>query len=132
LADRAEETMRNQPVPGLSAELVRAALADIREVLDDDLIHHLTEAAGDSELWTRAAALPRDYLARRGIELPARIEIDLNRPKAWPGRCCFKICRSVDPFPPPPDPSGIFFCVYLCLPCRPDRPPIPPRPVNRS
>jgi hypothetical protein len=110
-----------QAARGLSAEGVRAALDEIREFLNESVIGALAEAAHDQDLSSRVVAVPRDFLLRRELPVPQRLEVSIrneigNREMGLPGRTCFRFCRTVDPTPPPPDPSGIVFCVELCVP----------------
>jgi hypothetical protein len=102
-------------VPEFSGDDVRRAVGEIGEFLaSDGVVTALREVGADEQLWARVSPLPRDYLGRRKVSLPEGFEIVFEG--KWPGRKCFKICRSVDPVPPPPDPTGITICVELCLP----------------
>lgn len=102
-------------VPEFSAEDVRQAVGEIGEFLaSDGVVAALREVGADEQLWARVEPLPRDYLGRRKVSPPEGFEIVFEG--KWPGRKCFKICRSIDPIPPPPDPTGITICVELCLP----------------
>jgi hypothetical protein len=104
-------------IPELSPESVRQALAELGEFLaSDSVIAAIGEAGGEDDVWNRISLLPRDYLARRDVKVPERLEVVFEG--KWPGRKCFRICRSIDPIPPPPDPTGLMICVELCLPWR--------------
>lgn len=102
-----------------SQDQVRSAVDEIREFLSEEVLAAFAEAAGDSDLWPRASTLTRDFFARRGVSFPDRLEVEFVQDPGRPGGRCLKICRSADPVPPPPDPSGIVICVQVCLPGRP-------------
>lgn len=104
-------------LPEFSAEDLRRAVIEIGEFLaSETVVRALREVAGNDRLWESASAIPRDFLARRDVKVPERFDIVFEG--MWPGRKCFKICRSVDPVPPPPDPTGLKMCVEPCLPGR--------------
>lgn len=115
-----------------SAETVQGRLGSLVEVIDDRALDALSRAAADKDLWTRAEANPRQYLRENGVELDESLEVGIGLfgGEKWPGRQCFRVCRSIDPVPPPPDPTGITICVQICLPGRgPGAPPGPPPPA---
>ncbi|MGH2767158.1 MAG: hypothetical protein ACRDKA_14815 [Actinomycetota bacterium] len=122
-------------VPELSGYAIGDALNEIGGFLTNDaVITAIQKATGEDEVWGRIASLPRDYFLRREIVIPDRLELTLQHESlgvGWLGGRCFKVCRSVDPVPPPPDPTGIKICVELCLPWRGEGPPVPPRPADR-
>ncbi|MGH2545604.1 MAG: hypothetical protein ACRDHJ_01865, partial [Actinomycetota bacterium] len=104
--------------PELSGRAIGDALNEIAGFLTNDaVVAAIQRATAEDDVWGRIASLPRDYLLRRDVVIPDRLELTLQREGGrWPGRRCFKVCRSVDPVPPPPDPTGIKICVELCLP----------------
>lgn len=103
-----------------SQENVSSAVDEIRQYLSEDVLTAFAQAASDLDLWQRAATLTRDFFSRRGISFPDQLAVEFMQDSGKPGGRCIKICRSVDPVPPPPDPSGVVVCVQVCLPGRPN------------
>ncbi len=68
-----------------SQDQVRSAVDEIREFLSEEVLAAFAEAAGDSDLWPRAATLTRDFFARRGVSFPDRLEVEFVQDPGRPG-----------------------------------------------
>jgi hypothetical protein len=68
----------NENREDLAASIQRTA-HELAELMSPDLIDALSEAAGDDELWWEAAGDVRGFLHERGVELPDRVVVRLQK-----------------------------------------------------